>query len=76
MAAACSRGCSARGWLTGLSWRVSSPRQNGSAGPKTAENSCRNGSAVVTKSLFLSIFVVVVGLERAVKTCQLKLSIH
>ena len=35
----------------GMSCRKSSPCRNGSAGPKTAENGCRNGSTVVTKSL-------------------------
>ena len=35
----------------GVSWRKHFPHRNGSAGPKTAENGCCNGSAVVTKSI-------------------------
>ena len=34
-----------------LSWRKSSPCRNGFAGPKTTENGCHNGSAIVTKYL-------------------------
>ena len=43
-----SRKCSKR---DGLSCCKSSPCRNGSAGPKTAENGCHNGSVIVTKSL-------------------------
>ena len=49
----------------------------GSAGPKAAENSCHIMVPPYYQSPFrLLIFVVVVDLERAVKTCQPKLSIH
>ena len=64
-------------FLVKLSWRKRSPCRNGSAGPKAAENSCRIMVPPYYQSPFrLLIFVVVVDLERAVRTCQPKLSIY